>query len=175
MNLRTRLHEDARATLLDVLERHRVGMLGLVGSDRHMQPMTHFVDRNRVTLWFITSSETDLARDVESAGGATGSRAHHCMMTPDGEFHACLAGRLDLVDDPAKLDELWSPVTAAWFEEGRSDPHIRLLRLSLDEAAVWTSTASALHFGIEIARANLQREHRPDVGEHMILRLDGVV
>jgi general stress protein 26 len=173
MNLRAQLHEDARATLFNRLDRQSVGMLGLVGSDRHMQPMTHFLDRNHVTLWFITSSETDLARDVAAQSG--GARAHHCVMTADGEFHACLAGRLDLVDDPAKLDELWSPVTGAWFEEGRDDPNIRLLRLALDEAAIWASTSSALHFGIEIARANLQRDHRPDVGEHMILRLDGTV
>ncbi|WP_284164759.1 pyridoxamine 5'-phosphate oxidase family protein [Frigidibacter sp. SD6-1] len=168
MNTMEKLRADARGTLFDKLEEQRVGMLGLVGSDQHMQPMTHYTDAASAEVWFITSSDTDLVRAV-----GLGVRAHHCVMTPDGEFYACLSGTLEQSEDSQKLDELWSPVVSAWFEEGRDDPKVTLLRFAPQEAAVWASTDSAMVFGLEVARANLQSDHKPDLGEHMIIRFDG--
>lgn len=171
MGMRDKVRDDPRSAVFDVLEdRQRVGMLGVVNSDQHMQPMTHFVDRNRAVIWFITSEDTDLARAV-----GLGARAHHCVMTPEGDFYACLSGTLEQTDDPAKLDELWGRVESAWFREGRDDPKVQLLRFSLQEAAIWAATDSAMVFGFEIARANLQRDHKPDVGDHVVIRLDSVV
>ena len=149
MGMRDKVRDDPRSALFDVLEdRQRVGMLGVVNSDQHMQPMTHFVDRNRAVIWFITSEDTDLARAV-----GLGARAHHCVMTPEGDFYACLSGTLEQTDDPK----------------------VQLLRFSLQEAAIWAATDSAMVFGFEIARANLQRDHKPDVGDHVVIRLDSVV
>ncbi len=165
MNMTRKIHDDARGTLFDVLDDQRVGMLGVIGSDRHMQPMTHFADRNAGALWFVTSKETDLVREIGS-----GIQAHHCVMTPEGNFHACLDGKLEQSDDSAKLDELWSSVTAAWFEEGRRDPEVTLLKFTLHNAGVWTSTDSSMVFGLEIVRANMSTEHKPEVGDHMVIQ-----
>lgn len=168
MGTRDRVRDDPRKALFDALEDQRVGMLGVADSDQHMQPMTHFADPDRGVLWFITADDTDLVQAI-----GLGARAHHCVATRDGEFYACLSGTLEQTRDPAKLDELWSSVESAWFEGGREDPRVQLLRFTLDEAAIWTATGSAIGFGFEIARANLQRDHRPDLGDHLVLRLDG--
>lgn len=164
-NMTRKVEADAPGTLFDVLDDTRVGLLGVVGSDQHMQPMTHFADRNAGALWFITSSQSDLVRDI-----GLGTQAHYCVMAPDGTFYACLAGLLEQVEDDKKLDELWSTVTAAWFEQGRDDPKVALLRLTLRNAGVWTATDSSVMFGLEIARATMSKEHKPDVGDHMVIK-----
>ncbi len=166
MNTMEKLRADARSTLFEQLDESRVGMLGVVDSDQHMQPMTHYTDPDTGQLWFITSTDTDLVRAV-----GLGARAHHCVMSPDGGFYACLSGTLEQSEDREKLDEIWSAVASAWFDEGREDPEVTLLRFALQEAAVWASTDSSVVFGLEVARANLETDHKPDVGEHMIIRI----
>lgn len=168
MNTRQDLRRDPRKTLFDVLDDHRVGMLGVVGSDQHMQPMTHHCEQKEASLWFIGSKHTDLVRTV-----GVGARAHYCLMVPDRDFYTCLSGSLQQSEDSEKLDQLWSPVAAAWFDEGRSDHDISLLRFLPQEAAIWSSTESGLYFGLEIVRSNVQTEHKPDVMDHIVIRFDG--
>ncbi len=165
MSIRKEIEHDPRHALIEKMDDVRVGMLGVEGSSQHMQPMTHFTDWDTNTLYFITSSDTDLVRAV-----GLGGRAHYCVVGKDQDFHACLAGTLEQVEDQAKLDELWSPVAGAWFEKGREDPKVTLLRLTLADASVWGSTESSLRFGFEIARANMDEDHLPDVGVHKTFR-----
>lgn len=167
MNMSSKVEADPRGTLFDVLDDSRVGMLGVVGSGQHMQPMTHFADREAGAVWFVTSKDTDLVRAI-----GIGGQARYCIMKDDGTFYACLAGVLEQSEDRQKLDELWSSVTAAWFDEGREDPDVALLKLSLRDAGVWTATDSSVVFGMEIARANLSSEHKPEIGEHFVVRFD---
>ncbi len=167
MNTRISIDDDPKAALFAAMDEVRVGMLGVLASGRHMQPMTHFPEPRTGTVWFITSTETDLVRSV-----GVGARAHYCVTGRDHNFHACLAGTIEQSNDRAKLEELWSPVVGAWFEGGIEDPSVCLLRLMLQEAALWSSTDSALRFGLEVVRANLSPEHKPDLGEHAVIRFD---
>ncbi len=167
MNRRTALADDPRAALFAAMDEVRVGMLGVLASGRHMQPMTHFPDRATSTVWFITSTETDLVRSV-----GVGARAHYCVTGLDHDFHACLAGMIEQSEDRAKLEGLWSPVVGAWFAGGIEDPTVCLLRLMPQEAALWASTDSGARFGLEVLRANLSADHRPDLGDHAVIRFD---
>lgn len=148
---------EVRSELFDRLADIRVGMLGIDGSGR-MRPMTHFVDEDAGIIRFITSRSAELAAEVGQ--GATG---HYCVVT-DG-FYALINGTVSPSEDAGALDDLWNPVAAAWFT-GRDDPDILLLSMPMREAELWSSTDSTLHFGFEIARANLDPDHEPHVGTH---------
>ncbi len=165
MTDRDTLKRNPEEAVFDILSDTRVGMLGVEGNGQHLQPMTHFADAESASVWFITSRQTDLAKSV-----ASGQPAQHCVSSKDQSAFASLTGTLQQIEDDAKLEELWSPVVAAWFPEGRKDPDVCLLRLKLDQAAIWVATSSALNFGFEIARANLVADHQPDVGDHEIVR-----
>ncbi len=159
-----RTQDDATGQLFDELDRVRAGMLGVRGADDHMQPMSHFLDRDARTLYFITSSDTDLVKEI-----GTAADARFCLIGKDHDFHACLTGPLAVSNDKAKLDELWSSVAAAWFEGGRDDPRVTLLEMPIAEAAVWSSTGNPVSFAWEIARSNMNEEHTPDVGVHKVI------
>jgi len=155
-----------RDALFDALDKERAGMLGVSGTGDHMQPMTHFTDREAGCLWFITSRGTDLAGQLE-----TGPReAHFTLTASDGKLYACMYGALAQVENPAKLEELWSPMASMWFDGGKDDPDVRLLQMRLDEAAVWLNEAGALRFGMEMLRGATS-DHDPDVGEHGVVDL----
>jgi general stress protein 26 len=156
-----RTDTEARAQLLDRLGQVRAGMLGIDGGG-HMRPMSHHLDEAAGELLFLTSRRSALATEVGQ--GATG---HYCLVT-DG-FYACIMGTLSSSGDASRVDDMWSPATAAWFT-GRDDPDILLLTMPMREAEVWTSTDSSLHYGFEIARANLNPEYLPHVGTHDVIR-----
>lgn len=48
-----------------------------------------------------------------------------------------VAGRAEFVDDRAKIDELWDGEVAAYFEGGKDDPDLGLLRVTSDSAQFW--------------------------------------
>jgi general stress protein 26 len=155
---------EARDTLFDTMSDVRAGMLGVQGSDQHMQPMTHHLDRDTGEVWFITSRASDLVRALGS-----GATAHFTITGQDHRTWACMSGPLVKSDDAAKLDEIWSVVAAAWFDKGREDPDICLLQLTLSSAALWTATGNPLVFGLEVARANMTEDKKPDLGSHVII------
>ncbi|MGH1416635.1 MAG: pyridoxamine 5'-phosphate oxidase family protein [Geminicoccales bacterium] len=157
--------ESLRTALFDALEDERTGMLAISDRNSHAQPMTHYFDKDARMLRFITASDTGLARDV-----GTGAQAHFTLTTSDREVYACMSGPITASDDRNKLEDLWSPAAAMWFEGGIDDPKVLLLEMPLHEAAVWTVDANALQFGMEMLRANLG-EHTPDLGDHAVISL----
>ncbi|CAN0588148.1 unnamed protein product, partial [Ectocarpus sp. 12 AP-2014] len=62
---------------------------------------------------------------------------------------------------------------AAWFEEGRDDPKVTLVRFSPREASVWVSDKNAVVVGLKMMRAAMaEGESNPDVGDHHVLHLN---
>ena len=154
---------DAAAGLFDKLGSVPAGMHGVEGSGAHMQPMIHFADAERASLWFITPRKTDLARHV-----GQGATAQYGLVDADQGFYACLRGAIRQSKNAGKVDALWSPVVAAWFT-GCDDPDALSLDLSLRDAAIWEATGSGVQFGLEIARANLVEGSSPDIGTHQTI------
>lgn len=155
----TRARENPKEQLFDEIDRIHAGMLGIEGSHMHMQPMAPQLDRQNSTIWFFTKTDTQIAE-----AAATGPHAHFCVVGKDHDYHACVAGRLSVRKDPAKIDEYWSSVVEAWFDGGKDDPSLTMLALEMDDAEIWASTGSSLKFGWEIAKANLSGDEEPDVG-----------
>ena len=120
---------------------------------------------------FLSNDETDkdvfVHRDALPEGMTDikpGSRAHFCVVGKDHDYHACLAGVIDVRPDPVKIEEFWSSVVAAWYDGGKKDPKLTMLSLHVDDAEIWVSTGNTLKFGWEIAKANLDDDKMPDVG-----------
>lgn len=165
MNVQDPDTTNSRRALFDALGAARAGMLGLTAGGDGFQPMTHFPDADLGSIWFVSSTETEL---VQSLG--MGEEADYVLTSDEDGLYASLRGKLYHIHDDAKLDQLWSPVVAAWFEGGREDPQVALLRFDPEVANVWASAKSSLRFGIEILRATLVPTHRPDVGTKTTIR-----
>ena len=159
------VQSDPRKALFAMLADVRSGMLGLTASGTGLQPMTHFPDADAGVIWFISSMQSDL---VQATG--LGEDADYVVVAKDHDMHASLRGKLYHLHDAAKLDALWNPVIGAWFNGGRDDPNIALLRFEPDTAEIWASTTSTLRFGFEILRANLDADHQPDLGVKATVR-----
>ena len=58
------------------------------------------------------------------------------------DLFATLHGDLVVDNDPAMIDRLWNKWVAAWFEGGKSDPKLLLLRFEPDRAQIWLNENS---------------------------------
>lgn len=144
------------------LEGINAGMLGF-SDDVKLVPMSHQCDGGNRVLWFIGAAGTHLADKAASQPGD----ALYVIAEGGGKLYARISGRLELSDDKAKLDDLWNAVASSWFDEGREDPDVRLLKLSIRDAEVWTTTGGA-GFLFELAKNKLTGA-TPDMGEHFTL------
>ncbi len=143
----------------DRLEDTRTGMMA-AGHGRAV-PMSHYVDDDdkAPALWFITAKGTDLAK--AAAGGASGE---YIVSSNDEALYARIDGKVSVSHDKAKLDKLWNGVAAAWFEDGKQDDDLQLIRFDLAQAEVW-ATGGSLKFLYEVAKAHVT-DSKPDMGEH---------
>src|SRR3954469_817917 len=117
------------------LKSDMTAMLGLVGQeDGHAQPMTaQLGDRDgRGPIWFFTAKDNDL---VQAMGG--GRRAMLQFVSKGHDIFASLQGELVPDNDPATIYRLWNRFVAAWFEGGRDDPKLQLIRFDPEHAQFW--------------------------------------
>src|SRR5688500_9735113 len=109
-------------------------MLGLAGVDEgHSKPMTaQFDDARPGCIWFFTAKDTDL---VKAMGDSHRAVAH--FVAKDHELFAALHGEIRIDNDRATIDRLWNRFAAAWYEGGKDDPKLQLLRFDPERGQIW--------------------------------------
>ncbi len=138
---------DLAAKFWKALKSDRTVMLGLTGVDDGLsQPMTAQLEEGAQggPIWIFTARDTDL---VEATGGRHEATIHFASKGHD--LFATVEGELVADNDPAAIDRLWNPFVAAWFEGGKDDPKLQLLRFEPDKAQIWLNEHS-LFAGIKM-------------------------
>lgn len=117
-------------------------MLGLDGvEDGHARPMTAQLDGERGPIWFFTSRDNTL---VEKLGAGEGNRSIATFSSKGHDLFATVHGGLSIDNNPAMIDRLWNRFIAAWFEGGKTDPKLVLLRLDAERAEIWLDASSVV-------------------------------
>ena len=160
---------EAEKAFWDQLKKSNTGMLGLDQPGYHSQPMTAFRDEETSTIWFFTRDDTDLARDAAVGGGQD---AMFSYGSKDQNVWACIHGQLSIQgQDRAIIDRYWNPVLAAWYPEGKDDPHLTVLRFQGDDGRIWVNEGGFLKFAWEVAKANATKTI-PDAGGVVDVKLN---
>ncbi len=131
--------QELEAKLWKALGKDRTVMLGATGVTP--RPMTALTEDNQAPLWFFTASDTELAQSLE---GSRGHAATATFASKDHDVFATITGHVVIDTDREVIDRLWNPFIAAWFEKGKDDPKLRLLRMDTAEAHVWLNENSLL-------------------------------
>ncbi len=130
--LEAQLWKSLRSEMTVMLERN--------GSDAGpARPMTAQMetDDDHGPIWFFTSQDSGL---VNAGNGP--ATAHFVAKSHD--LFARIEGRLTEATSPEMIEKLWNPFVAAWYEEGKDDPDIALLRFDLDSAEIWENGSSLM-------------------------------
>lgn len=60
-------------------------------------------------------------------------------------------GYAEVIQDRAKLEELWNPIAKAWFNEGKDDPEISIICVRPVDAYYWDTKSNKLVSLMKIA------------------------
>lgn len=157
--------KNPEAQFFDTVSHTRAVMLGQSEAGNqmqpnHLQPMAPQTGPNDRAVWFFTKNGSDLARSVLQKSRI---RAQMAVVSDDHDYHASVNGHLFMERDREVVERFWSPVVSAWFENGRDDPDLVVLRFEPADAQIWASNGSGIRFAWEIAKANLTSTE-PDMG-----------
>ena len=135
---------EIEAKFWKAIKGDRVVMLGLTGvEENHSQPMSAQLleehEEGGGPIWFFTSNETDLARALGSS-----HRAQLHFASKGHDLFATVHGTLVATCDRSMIDRLWNRYVEAWFEGGKFDSKVQLLRFDPDRAQIWLNENSAL-------------------------------
>jgi general stress protein 26 len=120
------------------LESDRTMMLGIDGvEDGHTRPMTAQAQDSRSPIWFFTSKDNALVEKL-----AVQRRAIATFASKGHDLFATVHGSLRIDNDRAAIDKLWNRFVAAWYEGGKDDPKLVLLRLDAQRAEIWLNESS---------------------------------
>lgn len=138
----TETAEEAREKFWAALARDMTVMLGT--ENTLPRPMTAQVtdDAPQGPIWFFTSIDTDLGQGPFAA-------AYMNFVDKGHNLWSNVRGTLTISNDRAMVDALWNPHVAAWYEEGKDDPKLVLLRFEPEEAKIWFD-ASSLFAGLKV-------------------------
>ena len=132
--------QELEAKFWKALASDRTMMLGLDGiEDGHTRPMTAQFEHDRGPIWFFTSTDNALVKALRH-----GERAIATFASKGHDLFATVHGSLKLDTDPAVVERLWNRFIAAWFEGGKTDPKLALLRLDAERAEIWGDASSLL-------------------------------
>lgn len=131
-----RQSKDVRTRMWKKMQDSPFLMIGLVGGYSHSEPMTAQLDKDADSkFWFYTSKSNRVA-----GGGPAMAQ----FVSKDHKLFACIKGTLTEEADRAVFDAHWNTQAEAWFEGGRNDPDLMMLRFDLGEAEIWEGDESLM-------------------------------
>ena len=118
----------------------RTAMLWVEGTPGS-KPMTVLPDsdEDHGPFWLFTSTESHAVEALKP-----GNAASLAFSSKGHDVFASIDGRLTIDNDRAVIDRLWNPFIAAWYEDGKDDPKLCLLRFDPTDAKVWIDASSLL-------------------------------
>ncbi|RYH14190.1 general stress protein [archaeon] len=146
----------------------KIAMLTTIAANGDVEScpmMTQEVDFDG-SLWFFTRKSSKKVEHIEKK-----PQVNVVYSKPDDQLYVSVSGRAELVLDKAKIDELWTPSLKAWFEKGKEDPEVSLIRVDVESAEYWDTPSSAVVRIVGFAKSVLTGKPAGSMGEHEKLEI----
>ena len=100
------------------------------------------------TMWFFSQKDSEKNEQLRLE-----NKVYLMYIDQDKHHYLSLTGTAEVVEDRQKVDELWNGFLKAWFEEGKDDPQISLIKVTPEEGHYWDTQNGKLVTLIKIAMA----------------------
>ena len=145
-------HTSDQQKLVELLDDMPIAMMTTFGTQGPRSlPMARQEVEPSAELWFITARDTDHVRAI-----ATEPRV--ALTFSSRSAWVALEGRASVVDDQARLEELWNTFAEAWLPGGPEDDNATLIRVDVEHGEYWDTHGSKLASAISFAKAKVTGE-----------------
>lgn len=127
----------------------------------HARPMA-MAGRDGSAVWFISDRDSGMVDEVTADATA--------VVTVQGSRRwAAATGRATVVDDRARIDELWSTPLQAWFPDGPEDSDVVAIEVELVDGEYWDVSGGRLaHYSGGTAGSVVTGDEEGDHGRHRL-------
>lgn len=91
------------------------------------------------TIWFFTKASSYKANEIDRS-----EKVSIAIINESSNNYLMIHGTATLVNDKAKMKELWSTFMKAWFPLGVDDPDMTLIKVIPNEINYWDSSSSKM-------------------------------
>lgn len=135
--------------------------------DLHAWPMTTSeTSIGGKEIWFIGDKTSDVVKDIRD-----NKKIGLSYATQDEKNYVSVSANAELPTDKAKLEELWSPVYNAFFEQGQDDENVQLIKVVPHGVECWISGSSTVNMFKMVVAAVQDGKTAEDIGETFKIEL----
>ncbi|HEY9294412.1 MAG TPA: pyridoxamine 5'-phosphate oxidase family protein [Microlunatus sp.] len=151
--------EADRQAVAEVIEKAHIAVLTTIDQDGALVSRPLGLQRRSFDgdLYFFTPDPSDKTEQVRSKPAVNVAIEGH------GNYLS-VAGTGSIIRDPALIDEFWNSHAAAWFDRGRDDPAVALLKVHVESAELQSVDSPRVVAAVKYAKAAVTK-NRPDVGD----------
>ena len=150
------MSDDIKTKMWKAMSQSPKVMVSLVNKDMHAEPMYAQLDNDADgRFWFYTTKDNRIAQ---------GGKAMIHFASKGHDVFACIRGTLVTESRSEIIDKYWSNPVEAWYEEGKDDPSLLMLRFELDDAEIWDADPSIKGVFKMLTGKNVQPE---EMGDHI--------
>lgn len=128
------------------------------GIELRSRPMAAVVQRRQRMIYFLTDVRAHKDDDISRF-----PKVCLAFADPRGQKYVSVAGTAAITSDRRKIEELWSIPAKVWWESP-SDPNIRVIAVTPQDAEYWDSPGNVLS-NVKIAFGVVTGRHL-DPGDH---------
>src|SRR5690554_1703634 len=128
-------NKDAIDKLKNMVEKIDIGMMCTNTAqitNLHAVPMSRQEVDDDGNLWFLFSSESETYQNLQKNN-------HVSVLYSDVSNYNFLSinGTAEISTDQSRIDKYWNKMVEVWFDKGKEDPTVRLLKVIPSEAHYW--------------------------------------
>jgi len=101
-------------------------------------------------LWFLSSRSSNKNFEIQHD-----NRVQLFFSKTSDNHFLSVYGTATVYRDQTKIEEIWTPIAEAWFEEGKQDPDVTVIKVATEEAYYWDTKNGKLVSLLKIAAAAL--------------------
>lgn len=98
----------------------------------HAVPMSHQEVDDEGNIWFLFSSESETYQNLQR------NKNISVLFSDVKDYNFVnVHGQAEISGDALRIDKYWNKMVEAWFERGKDDPRIRVLKVKVKDAHYW--------------------------------------
>ena len=156
--------------ITDIIKDAKFAMMTTVTDEGHLHacPMTTSeTDLNNREIWFIGDKTTETVSDLER-----NPQLNLAYSLNDNKDYVSINGKAEMVNDKAKLDELWSAEYNAFYEHGKEDENVQLIKVVPHGAEYWLSGSAVVNMFKMVSAAAQDGKVADSLGENASVAFD---
>jgi general stress protein 26 len=132
----------------------------------HSRPMATQNTEFDGHLWFFSREGAPKSEEIKSH-----QQINLVYSSPGHQRYVSVQGLAEIVKDPEKIHELWSPAYQAWFSGGVNDPEISLIRVHVESAQYWDTPSSSVIHLAGFVKGLVTGKPAKNIGENEKIRI----